>query len=454
MTTQPRDLHAEQAVLGAALFDARAYDHASLRPEHFYDPCHGALWAEIGARRLTDRLCDATALKGWANAHAGLKELGGAAYLMRLMDAAAPLSAQVAGYGAILRDLAQRRAVIEAAQAAIATAAVTEGDAVAPLEQRLLEIAAADVEADAWAHAGDRVLSSVERAELGEAAGISTGIKGLDEATGGLKPGLWVIGGATSMGKSIIGAAIARAVASQGYGVGEHHLEMTDVQVGLRTATALAFNRDPRAQDDNAHYLSAMRGKLRPHQWAALRGAAKASVHLPIYQDTRPGRSVSQIEAASRRLIRRFQREGVTPGCILIDHEGLIAPEQGQRFPSQLERTNARSEALMAMAKRLGVCVIALSQITKEGARADGDERLPSLLDLNYGGAISQAADVVILIHRRAYYEERKPSHLRDVSKLLSREATLVVDKTRDGRRCHVTVFMDMPTAAVWEDAA
>jgi replicative DNA helicase len=449
----PHDLHAEQAVIGAALFDARAYEIASLRPAHFYDPCHGALWEEIGARRRGDRLCDATALKEWANNHAGLKELGGAAYLMRLMDAAAPLSAQVAGYGEMLREMAQRRAVIEAAKAAIDTAATGPG-ALPALEQRLFEIAAADIEADAWGHAGERVMDAVERAELGEARGISTGLPGLDDVTGGLKPGLWVIGGATSMGKSIIGAAIARAVAAQGYGVGEHHLEMTDIQVGLRTASALAFNKDPRAQDDNPHYLSAMRGKLRPPQWAALRGAAKASVHLPIYVDTRPGRSVSQIEAASRRLIRRFQREGIAPGCILIDHEGLIAAEPGQRFPSQLERTNARSEALMAMAKRLGVCVIALSQITKEGARADGDERLPTLLDLNYGGAISQAADVVILIHRRAYYEERKPAHLRNVERLLSKQATLVVDKTRDGRRSHVTVYMDMPTAAVWEAAA
>lgn len=107
----------------------------------------------------------------------------------------------------------------------------------------------------------------------------------------------------------------------------------------------------------------------------------------------------------------------------------------------------------MGMAKRLDICVIALSQITKEGARADGDERLPTLLDLNYGGAISQAADVVVLIHRRAYYEERKPTHLRDISKLRSRETTLVVDKTRDGRRGQVPILMDVPTAAVWEAA-
>jgi len=106
------------------------------------------------------------------------------------------------------------------------------------------------------------------------------------------------------------------------------------------------------------------------------------------------------------------------------------------------------------MAKRLGVAVIALSQITKEGSRADGEERLPTAQDLNYGGALSQAASVVILISRKAYHAERKPKHLRepkDEADLKSRECTLVVDKARGGQRSQITVWMDMPTAAVWE---
>ena len=444
------DLDAEQGVLGAVLNDPRMVEHANLRAEHFYDPTHAALWAEVLERHRAGRLIDLVALKPFAAE--AFKDLGGAVYLMKLAAAGAAMSYQVAGYGEIIRNCARRRAVTAAATDAIAQAKVGGDDALTALEARLQQIAAMDTDADAWEHFGSVVVHSVERAELGETKGISTGIAGLDAVTGGLKPGLWVIGGATSMGKSIIGAAITRAVAAQGYGVGEHHLEMTDTQIGLRAATALAFDKDPRVS--SPFYLSAMRGALRREQWERVRGAAKATTHLPIYVDTRAGRSVSQIEAASRRLLRKFEREGVKPGCILIDHEGLIASEPGARFPSQLERTNARSEALMGMAKRLGVCVIALSQITKDGARADGDERLPTLLDLNYGGAISQAADVVLLIHRKAYYEERKPSHLRDVSKMLDRRATLVVDKTRDGQRAQVPILMDVPTAAVWEDAA
>ncbi len=254
------------------------------------------------------------------------------------------------------------------------------------------------------------------------------------------------------MGKSVFGAGLGRNIAAQGFGVGEVHLEMDAVQIGLRASTALAFDASHKA--DNPHYLTAQRGGLTESQQNKLIGAAKASATLPIYTDARAGRSLSQIEAAARRLFRKMRREGIKPGALIIDHEGLIAPEPGSRFPSQLERANARSEQLLAMAKRLGVAVIALSQITKEGSRADGEERLPTAQDLNYGGALSQAASVVILLHRKAYYAERKPEGLRsadDWAALKSREATLVIDKARGGMRSQVGVLMDMPTAAVWE---
>lgn len=447
------NLEAEQAVLGAVLFDSRLLGRITLSPEHFYDPSHGSLWAEMQERYKADRLVDGQALKEWAAI--GFKELGGIKYLMTLLSMPAALSSQAVGYAEMIRDLSRRRAVIAAARDAISAAegGSTDGATVrSGLETKLQEIALADHEGDAWKKLGVSVLESIERARLGETKGISTGIRGLDEATGGLKPGVWVVGGATSMGKSIFGAAISRNVAAQGYGVAEHHLEMTEVQYSLRAASALAFDRHHAA--DNAYYLSALRGDLKESQWDKLTGTARAMAHLPIYTDDRPGRTVSQIEAATRRMLRKWERERISPGCVLIDHEGLIAAEHGERHPSQLERTNARAMALLGMAKRLNVCVIVLSQITKDGARADGDERLPTLLDLNYGGAISQAADTVILLHRKAYFEERKPSHLRDVSKLRSRETTLVVDKTRSGKRGHVTVFMDPPTAAVWEEAA
>jgi replicative DNA helicase len=251
------------------------------------------------------------------------------------------------------------------------------------------------------------------------------------------------------MGKSLMGAALARNVAKQGLGVGSINLEMDSDEIGLREAAALAYRQ---GGTHNPFYLSAMRGKLSADQWARMREAAKAAAALPIYFDARAGRTLSQIEAAAGRLFRKLRREGIEPGALIVDHEGLIAAEQ--RHPSELEAARARGNGLLALAKRLDVWTIALSQITKEGARADGKEHLPTSHDLNFGSALSQAANVVILLHRKGYYAERKPGTSRtheDVLAIQSNEASLIVDKARGGARGTVNVTIDLPTAAVFE---
>jgi len=448
-----KDLSLEQAVLGGALMHGQWIEHARLRPEHFSEAIHGALWAEMLERNRAGRLLDALSFKAWAQAN--MAEIGGVDYLLRLTERAAVLSAQMADYSDQLRDMALRRRVIEAAKAASARAEGGDAAVLPWLESELMSISLGDDDGDAFQRKGESIAFAVERSELGEARGISSGFHRLDEMIGGLKPALYLIGAASSMGKSTLVAAISRSVAAQGLGVAEFMLEMDPIEDGLRSATALAFQNDHRVR--NPHYLQAQRNNLSPSQWDALRGAARAAAHLPLYTDWRPGRSLSQIEASSRRLFRKLEREKVTPGLVVIDHEGLIAPEKGQRFNSLLERANARAEGLLALPKRLGVPVLVAGQLTKEGKRADGEERLPSTDDWKYGGALIEAAHAVMLLHRPAYYAERKPEHLRspaDWDAIKSREAKVIVDKARGGRRGVAEILMDMPTAAVWEQAA
>jgi replicative DNA helicase len=61
-----------------------------------------------------------------------------------------------------------------------------------------------------------------------------------------------------------------------------------------------------------------------------------------------------------------------------------------------------------------------------------------------------------MLIHRKAYYAERKPEKLRTPDEwdaLNSRETTVVVDKARGGQRGQIKILMDMASSAVWEDS-
>lgn len=458
----PHNLEAEQALLGALLFDNEVLPRVrELTPEHFYDPVHGRIFTMIREVIRAGGVADGVSLRERAAKDDGLKEIGGATYLMRLMENAAPLSTQVRAYADIIYELAVRRAIYRAAMEAAALALdPPEGADIADLlidAQRGLSVVGETEEAlgEEWKSAGEIAAAAVDRAQSGDSRGISTGLPSLDACTGGGRAGtVWVVGGATSMGKSVGGQQLAVNVAKQGYGVAYIHLEMDRDEVGLRLASALAFDWkriNATGESANPAYLAAANQRLKPDQWERMRDATRTiAPQLKIFVDDRPGRTVTQIEAACMRLFQRMKREGVKPGLVVIDHEGLIAPEG--KHPSELEAARARAHKIKDMAKRLGVWTIALSQITKDGSRADGEERLPSSLDLNYGSALSQAAHVVILLHRKGYYEERKPrSHGEPYPVPMDYSTTLVVDKARGGMRKQISAIMRIESAVLVE---
>ncbi len=56
-----------------------------------------------------------------------------------------------------------------------------------------------------------------------------------------------------------------------------------------------------------------------------------------------------------------------------------------------------RGHGLFRKPLGLGVPVLVTAQLTKDGKRADGEDRLPSTDDLKYGGALVEAAYGVML---------------------------------------------------------
>jgi DNA-binding transcriptional regulator YdaS (Cro superfamily) len=85
---QPSNLEAEQVLLGALLADNNVYERVEfLAPEHFADPIHGRIYKAISRRIEAGELADAVTLKAEFEHTGMLEEVGGTAYLARLLSA-------------------------------------------------------------------------------------------------------------------------------------------------------------------------------------------------------------------------------------------------------------------------------------------------------------------------------------------------------------------------------
>ena len=85
--TPPANLEAEQALLGALLASNKAYERVSefLRPEHFADDVHGAIYGAIQRRMEAGRLADVVTLRAEFEQNGTLDAVGGVAYLGELL---------------------------------------------------------------------------------------------------------------------------------------------------------------------------------------------------------------------------------------------------------------------------------------------------------------------------------------------------------------------------------
>ena len=110
--TEPHDLHAEQAVLGAALLAPVVIaDLASrLAAADFHRPAHGTLWEALLDMHATGHPTDLVAVTAHLNDTGVLGRVGGAPYLHTLMQAC-PTPANAGHYAGIVAEHARRRAV-------------------------------------------------------------------------------------------------------------------------------------------------------------------------------------------------------------------------------------------------------------------------------------------------------------------------------------------------------
>jgi replicative DNA helicase len=423
----PQDIEMEKALLGALMLSPNAmYETADLiNVDSFYSGKHRAIYdAMLGLHGKNDPV-DVVTVSSKLKERKDLKDVGGAAYLNEIVNAAAsPGSAR--HYAEVVQSKYVLRTLLEAAQkigelgfqedrdieqvlddAQQAVFSVTQSPGMRGFKELRGELGGA--------------MDRIEQLQKhgGALRGVSTGFNQLDNLLAGLqKSDLIILAARPSMGKTALALDIARLTATKhGTPVGIFSLEMSSDQLVDRMLAAQA--------GVNAWKLRT--GKIKDDgDFDRLQGALGILSEAPIFIDDKPAMTVLAMRSAARRL--KIEK-GLK--LVIVDYLQLITPTAMRSDTSMVQQVTEISRSLKAMARELEVPVLALSQLSRAVEQRRGRPRLSDLRD---SGSIEQDADVVMFIHR-----EDKMSDNSDRPGI----AEILVEKHRNGPTGKVDLKFD-----------
>lgn len=444
-------VESEQAVIGCAFaFPEEGEAMERLRPEQFSEPLHVSIWSAILAARSKGMNTDPVLISQTCSGP-DLDAVGGVSYLVQMMDVAVLWS--LPSHVEVVADRAMRRAVKHVASEAVARAGMIDVPASELLSD--LERSAAEIGRQDAANAvpvGLDALEYLQAAREGRFKGTSVGLECLDRITGGIqKDHVWVVAGRTSMGKSIFQTVIPQAIAEQGKGVIVFSLEMPRREVQARLIASIAYDPDllPYHNDGgNVEFAQLLRGEGTKFQRDRADAAARKLASLPMTVVDKGGLTLDDIINQSRRQVRAWEKAGVEPGAIVIDHLGLVASRT--KRDSKAAEVSDTVDRLKEATKLIGAPIIAAAQLNREAEKRN-DHR-PSMADLNWSGSIEQIADLVCLMFRESYYLERTGKlEDRQEAFLKKYDLELIVPKNRSGPTCSLQARIDTACNAIWD---
>jgi replicative DNA helicase len=214
---------------------------------------------------------------------------------------------------------------------------------------------------------------------------VSSGIRELDEIVSqGWRPGdMIVIAARPSVGKTAFAVNLALNAVKGGKKVGLFSAEMADVQIGYRIISNMTGIPGTLLRSDQDMSLA---------DWTAVRNLVKGPSPLDdLYVDDTPAISIAEFTAKARKMVR----EGV--GLVFVDYLQLMTAGVSRNSVREQE-VAAISHALKAAAKKYGIPVIALAQLSRQAQHGAMEGRGPQLSDLRESGAIEQDADIVLFL--------------------------------------------------------
>lgn len=389
----PYSLEAEHGLLGALINKPELIDllSADLKSTDFHWPQNAEIYRAILAMSSERKHIDYITI---ADSIGTMEDGEPAIVYCTEIAIKTPSTANAQSYANVIRERAIDRQLITAAQNIHEMAYGTQSTAekVAAVQAEILSIDS-DSATPEVLDVADIMHGHVEelqrREDLGgRMDGLGTGIKKLDEAVCGMKPGqLIVVAGRAKMGKTTFAMGLARHV-----GIRENKkvlivsLEMSKTQLMDRILAA-----------EGTIPLSSLKDGTATSKFGfELTAASAMAMRSGLRISDRPGLTISRVRAMARRQKRMHGLD-----LLMIDHLGLLDCEDPRM--NTLQKVSEITRQAKLMANELQIPVILLSQLNR--ALEQRPNKRPIASDLRDSGSIEQDADIVMFVYRDEVYD-------------------------------------------------
>jgi replicative DNA helicase len=226
------------------------------------------------------------------------------------------------------------------------------------------------------------------------------------------------------MGKTVFSLNLADKLTSK-YKVLFFELEMTDLKLGMRELAAKSYMPLNKLYEPHklteAEYDSIIKAVSRIEEKGNLTIDDKARASLDHIRN--------QV---------RYKKTSEGVDLVIVDHVGLIKMSKG--FSNRNDWLGEVSSSLKAIAKEFDVCVIALSQLSREVEKRR--DKRPELADLRESGNLEQDADCVMFLYREGYYKKTNQDN---------EPLEVIIAKNRDGRTGKIPMAINLKKQLVTE---
>jgi len=402
----PNNIEAEQAVIGSILVTNEIFDDIStiISNVNFYDPMHQKIFNAIESMIYKGLLANPITLKNYFEKEKD--EINIPEYLVKITKFSTS-ARQAVEYSKIIYDMFVRRELIKISDQIIDDAKendlnVSGQNIIENSEKLLYDLAEKGTFSSSLIKFDDAMKQTIEMASAaykneGGIVGVPTGLRDLDDKLGGLhQSDLIIIAGRPSMGKTSLATNIAFNAAQniqesdKKSSVAFFSLEMSSEQLSTRIISEQA-----RIGSNDIR-----RGRISDEQFDQFLETSKNISELPLFIDETPAISIAAMSNRARRIKRLHGLD-----LIVVDYIQLMKGSLNNK-DGRVQEISQITQGLKAIAKELGLPVLALSQLSRQVEQRD--DHKPQLADLRESGSIEQDADVVMFVYREGYYLQRK----------------------------------------------